>query len=274
MEYDADGNFVSYVTTNIEDIQAGDLVYSYNTQTGEVSQCEVTQTYERSSDHINNLTVEDENGIIQTIETTDSHPFWVLTDEPDLDRAARSVVDENGVLLYHDNLEPGLNGYWVEAKDLQVGDVFLGANGELSTLTNIVRVEQEGGIAVFNFEVEGNHNYFILAKEYDLGQTCVLVHNADVLYRMGTSRESANRLARKAAEAKAHPECGIHGVSVSTKPNPNIPSSSASRKEVETFFPVHNTPRPSDPSHKTVELPEPVTPETARVFNSLFGRPQ
>jgi len=71
-----------------------------------------------------------------------------------------------------------LNGFWVEAKDLRVGDVFLGANGELSTLTNIVRVEQAGGIAVFNFTVEGNHNYYILAKEYEYGQSCVLVHNA------------------------------------------------------------------------------------------------
>jgi Protein of unknown function (DUF1557). len=72
-----------------------------------------------------------------------------------------------------------LNGYWVEAKDLRVGDVFLGVNGDPSTLTNIVRVEQDGGIAVFNFTVEGNHNYFILAKEYENGQTCVLVHNGD-----------------------------------------------------------------------------------------------
>jgi hypothetical protein len=61
---------------------------------------------------------------------------------------------------------------------LRVGDVFLGANGELSTLTNAVRVEQSGGIAVFNFSVDGNHNYFILAKEFELGQTAVLVHNA------------------------------------------------------------------------------------------------
>ena len=112
---------------------------------------------------------------------TDGHPFWVVTDEPDLSRAARSVVDENGVLLYHENIAPGLGGYWVEAKDLRVGDVFLGANGELSMLINAVRVEQDGGIAVFNFTVDGNHNYFILAKEYDLGQTCVLVHNGSCL---------------------------------------------------------------------------------------------
>ena len=41
-----------------------------------------------------------------------------------------------------------------------------------------MRVEQNGGIAVFNFTVEGNHNYFILEKDFDYGQTCVLVHNA------------------------------------------------------------------------------------------------
>ena len=71
------------------------------------------------------------------------------------------MVDENGVILYHENLEAGLNGYWVEAKDLRVGDVFLGANGELSVLINVVRVEQAGGIAIFNFTVEGNHDYFL-----------------------------------------------------------------------------------------------------------------
>ena len=178
VEYDENGNFVCYVTANIEDIKVGDLVYSYNTLTGETELAEVTATFVRESDHINYLTIVDENGYEQIIETTDGHPFWVVTDEPDLSRAARSVVDENGTILYHENIEPGLNGFWVEAKDLRVGDVFLGANGELSTLTNVVRVEQSGGIAVFNFSIEGNHNYFVLAKEYDYGQSCILVHNA------------------------------------------------------------------------------------------------
>ena len=169
---------MQYVTVNIEDLKVGDWVYSYDTLTGEVMQSQVTATFALTSNRINYLTIVDENGNEQVIETTDPHPFWVVTDEPDLERAARSVVDENGVILYHANIGPGLNGFWVEAKDLREGDVFLGANGELSTLTNIVRVEQSGGIAVFNFTVEGNHNYFILAKEYEYGQTCVLVHNA------------------------------------------------------------------------------------------------
>jgi len=140
---------------------------------------EVTDTFVRTSDHINYLTIIDEQGHEQTIETTDGHPFWVVTDNPDLNRAARDYVFENGSWLYHEDVTPTEHGYWVEAKDLRVGDVFLGANGEPSTLTNVVRVEQSGGIAVFNFSVEGNHNYFVLAKEFEYGQSCILVHNAE-----------------------------------------------------------------------------------------------
>jgi len=95
-----------------------------------------------------------------------------------MDRAARDYIFENGLWLYHEDVTPTEYGYWVEAKDLKVGDVFLGANGELSTLTNIVRVELDDEISVFNFSVEGNHNYFVLAKENDYGQTCILVHNS------------------------------------------------------------------------------------------------
>jgi len=182
MEYDEDGNFVSYVTANIEDIKVGDLVYSYDTATGEVSQKAVTGTFSNTTNHINQLTITDEHGNEQIIETTDGHPFWVVTDNPDLSRAARCVVDENGVWLYHENIDPTEHGYWVEAKDLRVGDVFLGVNGELSTLTNIVRVEQDGGIGTFNFTVEGNHDYFILAKDYEFGQSCILVHNNSPIY--------------------------------------------------------------------------------------------
>ena len=82
----------------------------YDMLTGEVSQKEVTAVFERTIDHINYLTIEDEYGNEQVIEVTDGHPFWVVTDEPDLERAARGTVDENGVILYHENIDPGLNG--------------------------------------------------------------------------------------------------------------------------------------------------------------------
>ncbi|GHT27809.1 hypothetical protein FACS18942_07590 [Planctomycetales bacterium] len=121
----------------------------------------------------------DENGNEQVIETTDSHPFWVVTDNPDLSRAAQEVVNENGTILYHENLGVTENGYWVEAKDLREGDVFIGANGELSTLVSKERVEFAEGITVYNFTVDGNHDYFVIAQTAEYGQTCILVHNAD-----------------------------------------------------------------------------------------------
>ena len=61
-------------------------------------------------------------------------------------------------------------GYWVEAKDLREGDVFLGANGELSTLVDVERIIFPDGIKVYNFTVDGNHNYFVIAKCDEFGQ--------------------------------------------------------------------------------------------------------
>ena len=176
MEYDEDGNFVSYVTMNIEDVRAGDLVYSYNTLTGETELCEVTAMFVRESDHINYLTIVDEQGHEQTIETTDGHPFWVVTDEPDLERAARDYSDG----MYHGNLEVTENGYWVEAKDLRVGDVFLGVNGEISVLIDSSRVEFDENITVYNFTVDANHNYFVIAdlSAFNKSASSILVHNA------------------------------------------------------------------------------------------------
>jgi intein/homing endonuclease len=177
--YNNEGSGVEYVTVNIEDIKVGDLVYSYDTITGEVSQKAVTDTFVRTSNHINYLTIIDETGNEQILETTDSHPFWVVTDNPDLSRVAQEIVDEDGTILYHENIGVTEYGYWVEAKDLREGDVFLGANGELSILVFTERVEFPDGITVYNFTVDGNHDYFVIAQEYELGQTCILVHNAD-----------------------------------------------------------------------------------------------
>jgi len=188
VEFDEHDVFVQYVTKNIEDIQVGDLVYSYDTITGVVEQKEVTAIFVREVTHINYLTVEDEFGNVQILEVTDVHPFWVITDEPDLERAAREYADG----AWHYNIAPTENGFWVEAKDLLVGDVFIGINGELSTLMAIERVELEEPILVYNFTVEGNHNYFVIAKDDELGQTCILVHNqsSDPWYKRWFSRKA------------------------------------------------------------------------------------
>jgi hypothetical protein len=172
--FDENDIFVQYVTMNIEDIKVGDLVFSYDTLTGMTELKAVTAIFVREVDHINYLTIADEHGNIQTLEVTDGHPFWVVTDDPDLSRAASGYADG----MYHGNLAPTENGFWVEAKDLREGDVFIGANGELSTVVSNERVEFPDGVTVYNFTVDGNHNYFVIAETDEFGQTCVLVHNA------------------------------------------------------------------------------------------------
>ncbi len=91
----------------------------------------------------------------------------------------------------------------------------------------------------------------------------------EILKRLGTSRESVTRLSRKAAAAEA--ALGIHGVSV-TAGTPRGPASMASRPNVEQHFRVHDTPTRADPLHRTIELPKPISQQTADLFNQLFGR--
>lgn len=114
------------------------------------------------------------------------------------------------------------------------------------------------------------HSYYVSS----LG---ILVHNQcqagkvgeETLSRLGTSTESAARLGRKAAEAEE--KIGIHGVSA-TAGTPTGEASSASRSSLEEFFKVHNTGTRSDPLHRTIELPKPVTNPIAERFNRIFGR--
>ena len=89
----------------------------------------------------------------------------------------------------------------------------------------------------------------------------------EVLTRFGQAPESAQKLADAAAQAEA--VVGVHGVSVTAR-TPKRPAPSAPRSIVEKHFRVHNT--GSDPYHRTVELPRPVTQEVADLFNRLFGR--
>ena len=92
----------------------------------------------------------------------------------------------------------------------------------------------------------------------------------DLIYRMGTSKESKTRLGKKSQEAEDL--IGNHGVSGS-RTKPDVPCSSASCSSLEEAgFKVTPTPTRSDPDHVTIEMPKPVTQEVADKFNSIFGR--
>jgi len=53
----------------------------------------------------------------------------------------------------------------------------------LTTVVAIERVDYPDGIMVYNFSVDGNHNYFVIAEGDEYGQTSILVHNASVILR-------------------------------------------------------------------------------------------
>jgi hypothetical protein len=127
----------------IERIQVGDVVRSYNQQIGKFENKRVTQTFVNETDEICRISLS--NGEI--ISATPEHPFYV-------------------------------NKQWIEAQDLRAGDIFLTVNGEKVVVEKIQHEILETPIAVYNFEVDGNHNYFV-AENISAGSgEFVLVHNA------------------------------------------------------------------------------------------------
>ncbi len=108
---------------------------------------------------------------------------------------ARAWELVDGEFIHHGNIPVTGDGYDVEAKDLRVGGQFLDANGKIVTLQQSCRTEYKYGVTVYNFEVAGNHNYFVIAAG-ECGQTCILVHNANgTVYRaLANGENPANGL--------------------------------------------------------------------------------
>ena len=109
----------------IEEIKAGDYVYSTNPETGESEFKEVLRTFRKESDVLIHIFV---NG--EEIETTPVHPFW--------------VVDE-----------------WVSAKDLETGDILTLADGTTAPVTDTYGEKLAEPVIVYNFEVSDFHTYYV-----------------------------------------------------------------------------------------------------------------
>ena len=110
----------------IEDIEAGDYVWSENPATGEVGLKRVVRTFINEKSVIVKVTVNDE-----VIETTEDHRFW---------------VEGKG---------------WVYAEDLEEGDVLRLGTCEDSVISKVERIKLDKPIYVYNFEVQDWHTYFV-----------------------------------------------------------------------------------------------------------------
>lgn len=124
-------------TQPIADFRVGDMVMATDPESGERGPRRVTDTI--TGDGMKDLVDVEIDGNVIT--ATDRHPFW--------------VDDE---------------GRWVDAEDLNAGDVLSLADGETVTVDAVA--ERTEVRRVHNLTVDGIHTYFVLA-----GGDPVLVHN-------------------------------------------------------------------------------------------------
>jgi hypothetical protein len=141
----------------IESIRAGERVWAFDLSDGKWKLRSVIETYQH-------VYVGDFIGVTvagETIESTRKHPYWVTEGNnlPDRPRAEH---------LPDDPRNPVLPGRWVDAGDLQVGDVLLLQQGlRLPIAALSLRPVHE---RVYNFHVDDLHCYAV-------GGHRVLVHN-------------------------------------------------------------------------------------------------
>ena len=121
----------------IETLQAGDLVWAYDPDTGESALKPILKTFVNTKDTIWNLTLV-KGGETYRHEVTGSHPYYV----------------------------PAIG--WVEVVDLRVGNELLTEGGETAIVTG---VQDTGQVqTTYNFEVADINTYYVSAAR-------VLVHN-------------------------------------------------------------------------------------------------
>ncbi|GHG97922.1 Hint domain-containing protein [Streptomyces lanatus] len=138
-------------TKPIEQIRAGDRVWADDPETGERRLRTVAGVMQRTTDALVSVDMGAE-----TVRATPEHPFWV-------------------------------NGKgWTSAEALREGDRLRTLDGRGARVESVRKAAVR--TQVFNFEVEGDHTYFV-------GRTKVLVHNACRIWPNNMSVSLADELA-------------------------------------------------------------------------------
>ena len=124
-------------TIAIEDIRAGDYVWAWDEETGDVALKKVVETYINETDELVHIHV---NG--EEIICTPSHPFY-------------SPVKG-----------------WTEAVNLRAGDILVLVNGEYVVVEKVQHELLESPVKVYNFQVEGYHTYYVSNAGVLVHNTC------------------------------------------------------------------------------------------------------
>ncbi|MCR5291724.1 MAG: hypothetical protein K6E28_02405 [Eubacterium sp.] len=130
---------------NIEDIEEGDEVYSYDPETGRSGLKKVTHIFESEKNELTDVTIrktdiDTSENTVETITSTTTHPYFV-----------------KGIGFKY-------------AKDLDVGDRLQLFDGTYAEVICIKTYTLDESVKVYNFEVEDWHTYYV-------GTESILVHN-------------------------------------------------------------------------------------------------
>lgn len=112
---------------HIEDIKAGDNVYTRNEKTNEIEIKKVLRTLD-SDYKLDTIKVYTRDA---SVEATLNHKFFEK------------------------------NRGWVKAEELRMGDILINNSNEELEINNIERIASKGTQKVYNLEVADNHNYFV-----------------------------------------------------------------------------------------------------------------
>jgi hypothetical protein len=121
------------ITKPIEDVRVGETVLSRDQydEGDDLDMEPVARVFRHTSDHLRVLTIQDDDGNVETIRTTNEHPFY---------------VEGQG---------------WTGAKDLAAGALLAEPDGSDAVVLSSVYEAHPEGVTVFNFEVTGDHTYFV-----------------------------------------------------------------------------------------------------------------
>ncbi|MBE7440300.1 MAG: hypothetical protein HS115_17750 [Spirochaetales bacterium] len=170
----------------IENIKAGDLVPSYNQETGEVEYNRVARTFINKTREI--VLVKYSNGTV--LETTKEHPFfikgrgWVAASKI---KAGMQSVAAKGIKKSRNLIAAAL-----------ISAVSIAPLHAATSQPEIVSVETvQRSEVVYNFEVENAHTYFVGEEEVLVHNDCVGLHGFGLKlagFEMGGNPKTIQRL--------------------------------------------------------------------------------
>jgi hypothetical protein len=148
---------------DIETIQPGEKVWSFDGETGQWQTTEVIATSETLYDGVMvKVEITDDDGSFEAIECTGGHPFWVVGGIALADRTHAEDAMPQGA-------QPTAGGRWVEAGSLRVGDTLLTRDGGYAVVAGVTSHAEQR--VVYNLTLASVHSYAV-------GDEGVLVHNA------------------------------------------------------------------------------------------------